>query len=188
MKYFYYIILIVSVFGFIADLVLRYTVKIKSFDFHRRLFEFKNGDPIVPVNKFLPDNLTMLLFTLIITSMAGVLFSFAGLAWFLSFPFSAAGGLTACFVVQYLWKNAADSVKKNNLPKGEDAAGLDGYCAEDIPIGEWGKVRLFHKDREFEAKGACAGETPLEKGDKVVAAYESGGFYFVFRIDELYKE
>jgi len=157
--------------------------KIKSFDFHKKLFDVKANT--IPIHKFLPENLTMLLLSVMAASACGGFFDFSGMGWYFSLPCAIGSGLCICFIVQYLLENAVDSFKRNNLPKGEFAAGLDGYCVEKIETGDWGKVCLFHKEREFRVNAVTDGEIDIDEGEKVISVYENDGFYYVVRIDKL---
>lgn len=185
MVYFYLIIFIVSAIAFIADIVLRTVEKIKSFNFNKKLFNIDNDT--IPVDKFFPENLTILFIALMGTGTAGSLYSLTVLPWWLSLLCALASGMFICFIVQYLGKNIVDALKRNRLPKGEKALGLSGCCVEEIKDGEPGKVRFFHKTREFIVNAASANDTNIEITEKVVCVYESDGFYFVTKSEELYK-
>ncbi|MCL2036740.1 MAG: hypothetical protein FWG83_05060 [Oscillospiraceae bacterium] len=200
MKYFYLFLLILSTSAFTADLILRYMEKIKSFDFNGRLFEsLKSKSKTIPLDKFFPESLTMLLLAVMAASATGSLYTIAGLDWYFSLPCALAGGMLICFAVQETLRRISDSFMQNNLPKGDEAAGLDGYCVEPFEPGEWGKVRLFHKEREFEVNAVHALESPpdtektkktekIEEGEKVISVYESDGFYFVVRVDRIFRD
>jgi hypothetical protein len=159
--------------------------KIKSFDFKKRLFRIKGGT--IPVEKFLPENLTMLFLAVMVASACGSLYDIAGIRWYFSLVCASGSGLLICFTVQYLAENTIDSLKRNSLPVSEAAAGLDGYCVETIEAGGWGRVRLFHKDREFEVNAACVEDCGIESGERVIAVHENDGFYFVVKIFEIYN-
>jgi hypothetical protein len=162
--------------------------KIKSFDFQKKLFKVHSKEvPDLPIDKLFPENLTMLLLTVMIASVAGYFLDLAQLVWFLSLPTSIACGLFVCFIVQYFLENLIDYLKENNLPKGEAASDLDGYCTFPIEPGEWGKVKLLVKEREYEVNAATAGEAYIDVGEKVITLHEEGGFYIVVRVDEIYE-
>jgi len=187
MKTIYLIILIISASALTADCILRYTAKIKNFGFEKRLFKIKGKT--IPIEEFFPQSLTVLFLSAMVFSIFGLLFDFLGLDWYFSLPCAVSGGLIVCFCVQFAGKNALDYFFKNNLPKGETAANLDGYCVETIESGDWGKVILFHKDREYLVNAVCAKEeSEIEEGIKVICVYEQDGFYFVARVDEIYQD
>ena len=196
MIYVYLILFVISAFAFTADCILRYMERIKSFDFEKRLFKVRFDT--VPLHRFFPKSLTVLLVAVVVMSAFGSLLLLLGMDWYLSVPCSVGGGLLACFVIQHLGRNAIDRIKKNDLPQGDEAAGLDGYCTQSIEVGGWGKVRLFHTgrsgvEREFEVNAVNAnagedGEGDIEAGKKVICVYEEGGFYFVVRVDKIYNE
>jgi len=186
MIYVYIILSIVSVSALAADCILRYMERIKSFDFHKKLFDVRGNT--IPIHKFLPESLTMLLICIAALSGAGFLFSFMGMEWYFSLPCSVASGLCVCFAVQYLARNAVDMLRRSSLPKGEEAGNLDGYCLEKIGAGDCGRVCLFHKDREFEVNAGNAGEVEIDEGEKVVSLYENDGFYYVVRVDKIFDE
>jgi len=187
MRIFYLIIFIISTTAFIADIVLRYMEKIKGFDLNIKSLKFRSD--LVPVEKFFPENLTMLILAIMVGSATGSLYIVAGMTeWYFSLPCAVASGLLICFVIQYFFEGFINAVKKNNLPKGEAAAGLEGYCTQDIPQDDWGRVCLFYKEREFEVNAVCTVERSLEHFDKVVCVYEKDGYYFVARVHDVFKE
>jgi hypothetical protein len=77
----------------------------------------------------------------------------------------------------------------NNLPRGDNAAGLEGYCSAVFADG-FGKVKLVHKEREFEVDAGNAADIEIKSEialfDKVIALFESDGYYFVMKSSELY--
>jgi membrane protein implicated in regulation of membrane protease activity len=180
------VLFVVSASAFAADMILRYMEKIKNFSMEKRLFKIKGAD--IPAEKLLPENLTMLFVFCVVMSATGILYEALNMKWYLSLPCSAAGGSFVCFIFQYFVENALKTIRGDNLPKGDNAAGLDGYCVEEIEPGGWGKVRLFHKEREYEVNAASDGEKSVSLGEKVVSVYESGGFYFVMRTNEIYGD
>ncbi|MCL2071513.1 MAG: hypothetical protein FWH07_04665 [Oscillospiraceae bacterium] len=185
---FYLIIFIISSLAFIADLILRYIEKIKSFDVQKKFFNLSSeGFEGVPVEKFLPENLTMLVLSVMAASAGGSLLDLAGLSWYISFPCAVVCGLIICFFVQHLGDNAVDIIKRNRLPKGEKAAGLIGCCVESVEAGGWGKVRFLYKNREFTVNSACTADSGIDAGQEVIAVYEQDGYYFVTKADEIYK-
>ncbi|MCL1832019.1 MAG: hypothetical protein FWG45_03800 [Oscillospiraceae bacterium] len=188
----YIALLVLSAIGLAADVVLRYVEKIKCFGLEGKLFK-KTYDTI-PLEKLLPENVTMLLITVMTAAAAGVIVNALGVPWYVS-PFCAvSSGLILCFAVQYYAVNAIDAVRGNALPKGEAAAGLNGYCTVAFDEG-FGKVMLAHKEREFEVNAGLVketgeGENPeksqIEQHDRIIALYESDGYYFVVKIGEIY--
>ncbi|MCL1904115.1 MAG: hypothetical protein FWF94_06845 [Oscillospiraceae bacterium] len=185
MLYFYIIILIVSSAALITDIILRYTEKIKNFDFSGRLFNIKND--IVPIEKFFPENLNMLIISSMTVGATGCLFKLTFLPDWLTLLCALACGLSTCFIVQYLGQSIVDFVKRNRLPKGEKAFGLEGVCIEPINTGDSGKVSFSHKNREFVVNAAPVNEEGINAEDDVVCVYESDEFYFVIKTNEIYN-
>jgi membrane protein implicated in regulation of membrane protease activity len=186
MSIFYLILLVVSTTAFIAGIFLNYVEKIKHFgvgEEGRKLFRLPvKFSEIIPADKLLPENFTMLLLAVMAASGGGSVYTMAGMPWYISLPCSLATGLLLCFAVQHYAEKVADTLKRNTLPRGEKASGLDGYCTVKFDDG-YGKVKLFHKDREFEVQAGVFEEDVGEIAvfDKVIAVYESGGFYFVVK-------
>ena len=174
-------------------MVLRYMEKIKSFDFEKKFFNLRGETPpLIPIDKFLPENLTMLLLAVMVASASGSLYDLAGLAWYFSLPSATASGLLMCFIIRHLLANAFDRVSRNSLPKGDAAAGLEGYCIEYIEADGLGKARLFYKERVFEVNAAQSAELDTSKAgiqvdEKVIVVYESDGYYFVVKVDQVYN-
>jgi hypothetical protein len=196
MSIFYLILLILSTVAVAADVFLRYVEKIANFGIEGKgvdgeLFGFTaKWSKTIPVGKLLPESFTMLLLAVMAMSGSGSLLTLGRLPWFASLPCSVATGLLLCFVVQYHAANAAKVLRGDRLPKGEKAAGLDGYCTLEFVDG-YGKVKLFHKDREFEVQAGIPTDSGAEMSeialyDKVVALYESGEIYFVVKPPDVF--
>jgi hypothetical protein len=187
MSNFYIIIFVLSVTGFTADVILRYMEKIKGFDFQRKLFSIKSD--LIPIEKFFPETLTMLLLCAMVASATGFGLTLAGAIGLISLPCALASGMCVCFAVQHISEQIWNRLTKNRLPQGDSVAGLDGYCTDFIESGGWGKVKLFHREREYEVNAACADAdlSSIDAGEKVIAVYESDGCYFVARADEINK-
>jgi hypothetical protein len=187
MNIFYLIIFIVSALAFIADIILRYVEKIKNFTLDKKLFSIRGDADTIPIEKVLPANLTMLILAVMAGSAAGGLLDLSGVAWYLSLPCAVSSGLLICFTVQHLGENIVSIIKRNRLPKGEKAAGLNGYCVEFIGADGLGKAEFVHGGRKFEVAAASANESDIDPDDEVIAVYEENGFYFVTKINEIYK-
>jgi len=186
MIYFYLSVTVISVTLFITDMVLMYMEKIKSFGLEKKLFkiEFK----IIPLEKFLPENLTMIFVFFVILGGSGVFFELVNLTWFFSLPCSVFSGLLICFAVQYHIKHALDRVRKKVLPSGDSAAGANGWVVEEISADSYGVVRFEYKDSEFNVPAVSVNGTLIPEFEKIVVLFEESGFYFVESIKEVYDE
>lgn len=184
MIYFYLIIIIVSAALFITDMVLRYMEKIKSFGYEKKLFNYEGQD--IPVEKFLPENITMLLVYFLTFGTAGFFLEFIGL-YYISIPLAMTPGFLVCFIIQYFIRNYINRIKGRVLPKGYDAADIQGFAYEEIDGDGYGVIEFVYNGAEFRAPAMSANQTRIPKFEKVVVIFEENGFYFVQSILEVFE-
>ncbi|MDR2532325.1 MAG: hypothetical protein LBC82_05725 [Oscillospiraceae bacterium] len=170
----------------ITDIVLRYTEKIKSFGFERKLFRIK-GDTI-PAEKFFPENLTMAFINLLCFGTAGMLLELAGLRWFFSLPSSVMAGMFVCFMIQHTLRAAVDRFTEKTIPTGDKAAGVQGFAVGEIDNdGDgYGLIEFEYNSLTFRAPAVSANETAIPMFEKVIILFEEDGVYFVQSIKEVY--
>jgi hypothetical protein len=191
MRVLYLILFVVSALGVAADVILRYVENIKGFGIEGRDGKLFRLPPrftaTIPFDRLLPDNVTTLLIAVTAASGLGGILALLRVPWFLSLPCAGACGLLLCFIWQYHAKNIASALKRENLPKGEAAAGLEGYCSLEFADG-YGKVTLTYKERGFEVYAGCSEDSDgnIAVNDKVVALYESDGYYFVVKPNDIF--
>lgn len=184
MLYFYLCVLILSATFLVTDMVLLYMEKIKNFGLERKLFEIK-GDTI-PVEKFLPENLTMLFVFALSFGAAGVFFDLYGVWWYFSLPISIMSGMFVCFFIQYFLRILIDRNRGKTLPRGDLAAGAEGYAAGEIKGEDYGFIKFEFNDTEFLVPALSANGTTIPEYERVIILFEENGFYFVQSIREVY--
>ncbi|MCL1881580.1 MAG: hypothetical protein FWF76_05325 [Oscillospiraceae bacterium] len=206
MTIFYLVILILSLAGIASEIIVRYVENIKYFGFSGKLFCLpQKFSDTIPLEKFLPENLTILFIALVSTAITGLAFTLLGAMWYISLPCAIIGGFTLCFIVQVHFRKVVALIKRTTLPRGENAGGISGIWSTSFGDGV-GKVRLSYKGLEYEVNAGIynieSGEEPLEiskeskgdtktpeiyEGDKVITVYEIDGHYLVVKENEIYK-
>lgn len=184
MIYFYVVIIVLSGIGLAFDFILRYTEKIKSFGMEKKLFSFQGKT--IPVEKLLPENLTMVMVFLFVTGIIGCGFELSGIGVVLSLPCSIFAGCLTCFLIQYSFVSTMNKIKKLEKPKGELAAGVNGFLIEAITDDSYGKIRFEWKGISFEAPAMSVNGTELDEFEKVIIILEENGCYFVESVTEVY--
>ncbi|MCL2108994.1 MAG: hypothetical protein FWH20_06590 [Oscillospiraceae bacterium] len=186
MNYFYLIILFASAALLITDMVLRYMEKIESFGVEKKLFKLTGST--IPIEKFLPENLTMAVVFFLTFGAAGFFLELVGVR-IISLPIALMAGFFACFTVQYFAASTIAKVKNKTLPKGDAAADIQGFAYEEIDgaAGDYGVVEFLYNGVEFHAPAVSANGTKIPKFEKVVIIFEENGFYFVQSILEVFE-
>ena len=184
MLWFYIIISVFAAMLLITDITLRYMEKIKSFGMEKKLFTFK-GDTI-PIEKFFPENLTMVLAFSLTFGAAGMFLTFLGLDWYFVLPFAVMTGMILCFVVQEAFQRFIEKNTDKTLPTGDAAANLEGFVVEEIDGDDYGLIEFEYNDVTFRANALSANETPIPEYERVIILFEENGFYFVQSIKEVF--
>ena len=95
----YVLITVISLVSFTADMILRYMEKIRSFGMEERLHNIKGTT--VPIEDFIPHNITMLTVWGMTLGAFGIVMKLLGVHPFLSFPSSAAFACIVNFTVMH---------------------------------------------------------------------------------------
>jgi len=187
MIYFYTALLIIAAALIVTDIILRQMENLKSFGFEKRLFNFKGAD--IPIEKFFPETLLTALICLFSTGAAGVLLDVMGFRWYLSLPFSIMTGMLVCFVIQHFLQSAVDKYKDKTLPKGDKAAGVQGFAVEEINNdgAGYGLIEFEYNDVIHRANAVSVNETTIPEFEKIIILFEEDGVYLVQSIKEVYE-
>jgi membrane protein implicated in regulation of membrane protease activity len=185
MLYFYLGVTIIAAALLITDVVLRYMEKIKSLGIEQKLFRFK-GETI-PIEKFLPQSVTMVLGCLLTAGVSGVILDLIGFRWYLSMPFAVMTGLLVCFVLQEPLQSAVAKYKDKIVPRGDKAAGVQGFAYEDIEGDDYGLIEFEFNDLTFRAPAVSVNGTAIPEFEKVIILFEQDGCFFVQSIKEVFE-
>ncbi|MCL2697714.1 MAG: hypothetical protein FWE74_06505 [Oscillospiraceae bacterium] len=184
MIYIYLAVTIISAALLITDVVLRYMERIKYFGVERSLFKLKGGT--IPAEKFLPQTPAMALGGFLSLGTAGMIFEYIGFRWYFSLPFSVMTSMLICFALQYFLNSAVDEFKSRTLPKGDEAAGVQGFAYEYIYGDDYGLIEFEFNDIVFRAPAVSANSTMIPEFEKVIILFEEGGCFFVQSIKEVF--
>jgi len=185
MIYFYAIVMVLAATLLTADMVLVYMEKVKSFGMEKKLFKLKGTT--IPVEKFLPENITMVFVFFFVFGASGIFYEFLGLRWFFSLPLGIMSGMLVCFAFQFFLKSAIDKKTGKILPTGDLAADILGWVTEEIDGDGYGVIEFEHNDITFRAPAMSANQTRIPEYEKVIILFEENGFYFVESIREVFE-
>lgn len=177
---FYVVVTVVSAVTLTADLILRYMEKIKSFGLERRLHHIHGKT--IPIEDFIPANLTMAAVFLLSFGMIGIFLSFFKMNGFVVFPIAVLGG---AFVHFFLAHFLFPRISLRPIPKNEDLSACEAVCAEPVTPDGYGSVKVTWNGREYIFPAVCANEKEIEAGEKVVVLYREDGVCFVERDDRI---
>jgi energy-coupling factor transporter transmembrane protein EcfT len=166
---------------FAADMILRYIEKISEFGLNsKRLIKFKGKT--VPYEFFFPNTIIMMLIALFVFGLSGLLFHAVLLRWYLSVPFSVLFSLFFCFAVQYPLH-----IIKNAPPRGEQAAGIEGFAVKAIPGDSYGLIEFEYKGVTYQKNAISEYETYIPEFERVIILFEENDVYIVESITEVYN-
>lgn len=180
---FYIVATVLSAVTFTADMILRYMEKIRSFGMEERLHNIK-GDT-VPIEDFIPYNLTMLTVWGMSFGVFGIFMKLLGLHPFLSFPASAAFGCIVNFTVMHFIKPFYVNIFGDELSEKTDISGTAAVCTERIAGDDYGRISLEYHGKRYEFEAISEYETDIEKGEPVLVLYREGQFCVVEKQSEL---
>lgn len=177
---FYVVVTIVSAVTLTADMILRYMEGIKSFGLERRFHHIRGKT--IPIEDFLPANLTMAAVFLLAFGITGMLLAFPKMNGFVAFPIAVlSGAFVHFFFVHFLLPR----VSLRPIPKDEDLSACEAVCTEPITPDGYGSVRVTWKKKEYTFPAVCANEKEIEVGEKVAVLYREDGVCFVERDDRI---
>lgn len=177
---FYVVVTVVSAVTLTADLILRYMEKIRSFGLERRLHHIRGKT--IPIEDFIPANLTMAAVFLLSFGMIGIFLTFFKMNGFVVFPIAVLGGaLVHFFLVHFLFPR----ISLRPIPKNEDLSACEAICTEPVTPDGYGSVKVTWKKHEYTFPAVCANEKEIEAGEKVVVLYREDGVCFVERDDRI---
>lgn len=177
---FYVVVTVVSAVTLTADLILRYMERIKSFGLERRLHHIRGKT--IPIEDFIPANLTMAAVFLLVFGIVGVILAFFKMNGFVVFPIAVLGG---AFVHFFLTHFLFPRISLRPIPKNEDLSACEAVCAEPVTPDGYGSVRVTWNGREYTFPAVCANEKEIGTGEKVVVLYREDGVCFVERDDRI---
>ncbi|MBP5606197.1 MAG: NfeD family protein [Ruminiclostridium sp.] len=180
---FYILVTVVSVVAFTADMILRYMEKIRSFGMETRLHNIRGKT--IPVEDFIPHNLTMVTVFGAAMGISGIFLKLVGFHPFISFPIALASGCLVNFAVMHFIKPFISSVSGDELSDSTDLTGKEAVCSTRIGGDDYGRITLEYHGRKYEFDAISEYETSIEKGEKVYVLYRDGHFCVVEKQTEL---
>jgi membrane protein implicated in regulation of membrane protease activity len=150
----------------------------------KKLFTFKGST--IPIEKFFPENLTMVLAFSLAFGAAGMGMTLLGLYWFFVLPFAIMTGMVLCFVIQEALRRAVEKNTDKTPPEGDTAANVEGFVVEEIDGDDYGLIEFEFNGVTFRANALSANETPIPEYERVIILFEENGFYFVQSIREVF--
>ncbi len=176
---FYIAVTIVSTVTFTVDLILRYMEKIRSFGMEERIHNIKGK--LIPVEDFIPYNLTLLALSLMAFGTAGILLKLLDLNGLVAFPVCVMCGMFTNFAAVRLLRK----IRTKPLPKNADLSGIEGVCSEKIEGDGYGAVTFTYEGRSYTFPAVSENETDIEKGETAVIILMNEGVCFVEKQSEV---
>ncbi|MDR0805055.1 MAG: hypothetical protein LBN42_04655 [Oscillospiraceae bacterium] len=187
----YVIFAVVFAVIIVVELSLGYIWGIQRFGFERKFFKFKKVYDI-PIQDFVPNNITALIFSIWSAAMCGI---FLSLIWdFLPFtiPISVGGGILAEYarisIIRIYGMIRGIIPKEDKDGNTEQFDGLEGYVTVPTDGENIAKVMVEFNGAEYEKNAISLYHTPLDKYARVIIIHCTDGCFFVTTLGELYSE
>lgn len=178
---FYILTTIVSAAAFTVDMILRYMEKIRSFGMEERIHNIKGK--LIPIEDFIPYNLTLASVFFMIFGTAGLLLKLIPLNGLIVFPIAVMCGMFGNFAVVRLLRR----IREKPLPEDADLSGLNCICTEKIYGTGYGAVDFEYLNQKYSLPAVSENETDIEKGETAVIILVNEGVCFVEKQDEVIK-
>ncbi len=180
---FYIVVTVVSAVAFVTDMVLRYMEKIRSFGMEEHLHNIKGRT--IPIEDFIPYNLTMLTVFLMAFGAFGIFMKALNIHPFVSFPLSLAFGCAVNFTVMHFIKPFFESISGDALGKDTDLSGYEAVCVQRIGGDDYGRIELVYHDKKYRFDAISENETDIGKGETVYVLYREEGVCVVEKQSEV---
>ncbi len=182
---FYVALTVVCFVAFMADMVLRYMEKIRSFGMEERLHNIKGRT--IPVEDFIPHNITMVTVFGTAMGVCGILLKLLAMHPFISFPITVMAGSLTNFTVMHFIKPLLTHGEGDELPRSADLSRCSAVCTEDIPGDGYGRITVTYKGGKYEFEAISEYESDIPAGEPVVVLYREEQFCVVEKRTELLK-
>lgn len=176
---FYIVVTIVSTVTFTIDMILRYMEKIRSFGMEERIHNIKGK--IIPIEDFIPHNLTLAALFLMAFGVSGILLMLIPLNGLIAFPCTVMCGMFTNFAAVRLLRK----MRTKPLPKNADLSGITAECTQTIKGDSYGEVSFIYNGNSYTFPALSENETDIIKGEKALIIFMSEGVCFVERENEV---
>ena len=180
---FYIALTVVCFVTFMADIVLRYMEKIRSFGMEQRLHNIKGKT--IPIEDFIPHNITMLTIFGTAMGVCGILLKLLALHPFISFPVALMAGSLVNFTVMHFIKPLLSHGEGEELPRSADLSSCKAFCTEAIPGDSYGRISVTYKGGQYEFEAISEYETDIAPGEQVIVLYRDEQFCVVEKPSEV---
>lgn len=183
---FYIVITVISAVSLTADMILRYMEKIRSFGMEEPIHNIKGR--IIPVEEFIPNDLTMLSVSALTLGVVGIILKLFDLSGFVAFPCALLSGSLANFLIVHFIKPYIGRATKKSLTKDVDISGEGAVCVEKIEKDGYGKIKLSYKNKDYFFDALSANETEILSGERVYILYREDNVCFVEKETEIISD
>ena len=180
----YIIIIVLFAVAAGADILLRHVWGIKRFGFEKSFFEFHGKT--IPIEDFLPNNLSLILIYGLATGVFGAVYYGLGMYWALSLFFGLLSGLWVNFVLVHWIYPQRERLRKNTMPENYLQSGMDAVCASAIEGDSYGEIVVWYKNKNYRFPALSANGTDISKGEKVILVHNEQEVWWVEKDSEVF--
>lgn len=176
---FYIFVASVSVIALMADMILRYMEKIRSFGMEGRIHNIKGK--IIPVEDFIPHNMTLVSLFFVAFGTVGILLKLLSLNGLIVFPICVISGMLTNFTAVRILKR----IRIKPLPRNADFSGIICICTETVKGDGYGSVSFTYEEQDYVLPALSENETDIIKGEKAVIILINEGVCIVEKESEI---
>ena len=183
---FYIVITVISAVALTADMILRYMENMRSFGMDEPLHNIKGK--IIPVEEFLPNDLTMLCVSALTLGVVGIILKLFDINGLVAFPCALLSGSLMNFLIVHFIKPYIGRASHKALTKDIDISGEKAVCTEKIEKDGYGRIKLIYKEKDYYFDAVSANETDIHKGERVYILYHEDNVCSVEKETEIISD
>ena len=182
---FYIVLIVLTATALGAEVLLRHVWHIRRFGLEKDFFEFHGKT--IPIEDFIPNNLSLLLIYGFSSGVAGLIFLLMGMFWALSLFFGLLAGLWVNFFLVHFFYPLRERLRKNSLPEDYLKSGMDAVCASAINGDDYGEISVEYKEKAYRFPALSANGTDIAKGEPVVLVHNEQQVWWVEKGSEVFN-
>lgn len=186
MTVFYIILLVLSFTALTAEAITRSAHGVKNFGLDRRWLDFHGST--IPIEDFLPHNVTETLITVLSLSVFGLIQIAMGMPGIASAFCGIMFALLVNFGIKHLAIPSVQKIKGDALPQNKPDADDTAICTQRIAGDDYGEIEFAYKGKSYRFPAMSANETDIEEGEEVTVVHKEEGMCWVERIAEELEE
>lgn len=182
MTVFFLALLVLSIAALTAEAITRSAHDVKNFGWDKRWLDFHGST--IPIEDFLPHDVTETLITLLSLSVSGLILPLMGMPRIATVFCGIIFAMLVNFGIKRLVLPIAQKAKGAALPKNKPDVDDSAICTQRIAGDDYGEIEYVYKGKAYRFPAMSANETDIEEGETVTVVHKEQGMCWVERIEE----